>query len=131
MGAKSAIPLHCIRAGSLTTANPPVLLTLRAAASLLGVHPNTVRTHVTRGELPGTKVGHSWRFLETDLVAWIRQGYSVAARLEVGAQNKEALWHSGYVQDFFKSISKLRTERSLDALLERQTARRPKSIMTS
>jgi excisionase family DNA binding protein len=102
----------------LSAASPPALLSLRAAASFLGVHPNTVRAHVNRGRLPGTKVGRHWRFIETDLVAWIRQGYSEAARMRLGAREREAPWRAGNVQEFITSSSQALTERSLDALLE-------------
>jgi excisionase family DNA binding protein len=63
----------------------PVLLNLVAAASLLAVHPNTVRALVQKGRLPGAKVGRSWRFVEADLVAWIRCGYPEAARVQLSA----------------------------------------------
>ena len=33
------------------------LLTLKQAAARLGVHPNTLRTHVRRGIVPGAKIG--------------------------------------------------------------------------
>ncbi|QNM83295.1 helix-turn-helix domain-containing protein [Sphingomonas sabuli] len=105
-------------------------LTLKAAASLLGLHPNTVRDQVRRGIIPGAKIGRNWRFLEADLVAWIRAGYPEAARMQLSAQSKEALWHSGNVQEFTTSSSQARTERSLDALLERPTGKRPKNITT-
>ena len=50
-------------------------LTLKQAADLLKVHPNTVRTHALRGTIPAAKVGRDWRFLEEDLVSWVRNRY--------------------------------------------------------
>ena len=70
---------------SVPSNRPPATLSLRSAASLLGLHPNTVRAQVRRGIIPGTKVGRDWRFLEVDLVAWIRSGYSEAARVQLSA----------------------------------------------
>lgn len=81
-----------------STSGEPTTLSLRAAAALLGVHPNTVRAQVRRGILPGTKVGRSWRFLDADLVAWIRSGYPEAARMQLSALEREAIWHSTDVQ---------------------------------
>jgi excisionase family DNA binding protein len=108
----------------------PVLLTLRGAAALLGLHPNTIRYQVRRGIIPGTKVGRSWRFLEADLVAWIREGYPEAARVQLSALEREAIWHSTDVQASITSNSQARTEASLDALLEPRTAARRRNITT-
>src|SRR5258708_3420039 len=88
------------------------ILTLRGAASFLDLHPNTVRSQVRRGLLPGTKIGRNWRFLEDDLVAWLRQGYREAARVQLSALEKEAIWHSGNVREFITSSSQALTERS-------------------
>ena len=106
------------------------MLSLRAAAVLLGIHPNTVRSQVRRGLLPGAKVGRDWRFLKPDLVAWVRARYPEAARMQPGALEREAIWHSGNVQEFTTSSSRHLTERSLDELLERPTGRRPRNITT-
>ena len=108
-----------------------MMLSLREAAVFLGVHPNTVRSQVTHGLLPGAKVGRDWRFLESDLVAWIRSRYPEAARVQLSALEREAIWHSGNVQEFTTSSSQALTERSLDALLERPTGGRRRSTTTS
>ena len=97
------------------------VLTIREAAALLKVHPNTIRNLLAEGRIPVARVGRQWRFLEGELVAWIRSGYSAPARMQSGAQRKEALWHSGNVQENTTSSSQHLTERSLDALLERPT----------
>ena len=77
----------------------PVVLSLRSAASLLALHPNTVRAQVRRGIIPGVKIGRHWRFLEADLVAWIRSAYPEAARMQLSALEREAIWHSTDVQE--------------------------------
>lgn len=110
---------------------PAQFLTLRAAALLLRLHPNTVRTQACRGIIPGTKVGRHWRFIEADLVAWIRASYPEAARVQLGALEREATWHSTDVQASITSNSQARTEASLDALLEPTTAARRRNSMTS
>jgi excisionase family DNA binding protein len=107
-----------------------IFLSLAGAAALLKVHPNTVRARVREGRMPGAKVGRDWRFLEADLVAWMRLQYSDSARMQLSADQKEALWHSGNVQEFTTSSSQHLTERSLDALLERPTGKRPRRRTT-
>lgn len=109
---------------------PPRVMTLRAAAALLGVHPNTARAHVRRGTIPGTKVGRDWRFLEADLVAWIRARYPDAARVQPSALEREAIWHSTDVQASITSNSQARTEALLDALLEPRTGARRRNSTT-
>ena len=108
----------------------PKMLSLREAAAFLGVHPNTVRAQVRQGIIPGSKVGRDWRFLHDDLVAWIRSGYREAARVQLSALEREAIWHSTDVQADTMSSSQRRTEQALDDLLERPTGRRPKNITT-
>ena len=53
---------------SLDRAGQAEVLSLQETASFLELHPNTVRSLVREGRLPGTKVGRSWRFVEADLV---------------------------------------------------------------
>lgn len=43
------------------------LLTLREAASFLGLHARTVVAYVARGELRGRLIGRRWRFRQADL----------------------------------------------------------------
>ena len=73
---------------------PDRLLTIREVAALLKVHPNTVRNLIKAGTIPAARVGRQWRFVEAELVAWIRSGYPDAARTQPGASRKEAIWHS-------------------------------------
>lgn len=46
-------------------------MTVQEVAEYLNVDPKTVYRLVNRGELPGFKVGGSWRFQKDDLDAWI------------------------------------------------------------
>lgn len=49
-------------------AHEPVMLTTRGAASVLGVHPHTVRSWLVAGKLPGWKVGTRWRIARSVVV---------------------------------------------------------------
>jgi excisionase family DNA binding protein len=100
------------------------VLTLRGAAAFLKVHPNTVRTHARRRLIPATKVGRDWRFLEADLIAWIRSAYSGQAGLPPDPDVVEAIWHTGNLQSFTVPGSQALAERSLDALLARPAGKR-------
>ena len=48
-------------------------MTVHDVARYLNVDPKTVYRMVNRGDLPGFKVGGSWRFQKEDLDAWIEQ----------------------------------------------------------
>jgi len=51
------------------------LLDAVEAATLLRMHPNTLRMKARLGEIPGRHVGKYWRFRISDLNDWIgRQG---------------------------------------------------------
>jgi excisionase family DNA binding protein len=93
------------------------VLTLRGAAAFLKVHPNTIRTQVRRGLLPGAKVGRDWRFLEADLIAWMRLGYPQPGGRRSRVQEVSRCPSDG-AEDFIASTSQSAAERALDALLE-------------
>ncbi|SBV32657.1 putative DNA binding protein, excisionase family [uncultured Sphingopyxis sp.] len=110
----------------------PIVLDLQAAADLLHVHPNTLRSYAVSGLVPGAKIGRFWRFLACDLVAALRSRYPVRARMQPGASTKEAsLWHSGNVQKHIMSTSQARTEAELDTRLGRPTERKRRNTTTS
>jgi len=50
------------------------VLTAEETAELLRVSTKTVLTLARGGALPGTKVGRAWRFLRTDVVAYVHDG---------------------------------------------------------
>jgi len=54
-------------------------MTVQDVAQYLNVDPKTVYRMVNRGELPGFKVGGSWRFQKDDLDAWIAKQKLAAA----------------------------------------------------
>jgi len=50
---------------------PKTVLTVQQVAEYLSVDPKTVYRMVGRSELPGFKVGGSWRFRQEDIDRWI------------------------------------------------------------
>ena len=54
-------------------------MTVQDVANYLNIDPKTVYRLVNRGELPGFKVGGSWRFQKEDLDAWIAKQKETAA----------------------------------------------------
>lgn len=99
-------------------------LTLKQVADLLKVHPNTVRTHAIRGTIPAAKVGRDWRFLEEDLVAWIRDRYPEGYRRAPRAHADHMEGESARAIDTAIADPQLVTERALDALLAKPTQKR-------
>lgn len=51
-------------------------LTLEEAARFLKVTSDWLRKEAKAKRIPGRKVGRLWRFLEEDLMVWVRQGYA-------------------------------------------------------
>lgn len=56
-------------------------MTVQDVAAYLNVDPKTVYRMVKRGDLPGFKVGGSWRFQKEDLDAWIAKQKEAATNL--------------------------------------------------
>ncbi|OGO92823.1 MAG: hypothetical protein A3F10_04840 [Coxiella sp. RIFCSPHIGHO2_12_FULL_42_15] len=68
-------------------------LDLAQAADFLGINKETARHRAAQGKLPGAKVGRAWRFLEEDLVTYLRSLYPDQASQGVNHRNK-TIWHS-------------------------------------
>lgn len=100
------------------------ILTLKQVADLLKVHPNTVRTHAMRGTIPAAKVGRDWRFVEEDLVAWIRARYPEGCSGGPHAPTQQMIARSVQRADMAIADPQLATERALDALLAKPTRKR-------
>lgn len=49
----------------------PEVLTREEVAKLLRLHPNVVVRWIRSRGLPATKIGNEWRFLRSQVVAWI------------------------------------------------------------
>ncbi|MCX7124155.1 MAG: helix-turn-helix domain-containing protein, partial [Gammaproteobacteria bacterium] len=69
-------------------------LSLPEAAKFLGIHKETARRLVACREVPAAKVGRSWRFLEEDLVTYLRSLYSNNASQSVVPNRSKTIWHS-------------------------------------
>lgn len=52
------------------------ILNILEAAQLLGAHKETIRRLVACGKIPGVKIGKGWRFIEQDLVLYMRSQYA-------------------------------------------------------
>ena len=59
-----------------------IAMTVQEVAKYLNVDPKTVYRLVNRGELPGFKVGGSWRFQKDDLDDWIARQKEAVAKKE-------------------------------------------------
>jgi excisionase family DNA binding protein len=53
-------------------AEEPEVLTADEAAELLRVSTKTILALAREGTLPGEKVGRAWRFVRSDLLAYVR-----------------------------------------------------------
>lgn len=51
------------------------ILTTEQIAELLQVSYETARRLLKAGKIPGTKIGRSWRVIESDLRSFIEAGY--------------------------------------------------------
>lgn len=47
-------------------------ITLRDAAKILGIHPNTCQQLTKRGKIPAQRIGRQWRYLASVLNEWRR-----------------------------------------------------------
>ena len=50
------------------------IMTLDEAAAYLRVHPRTLRTKASEGEVPAAKIGRVWRFHRLQLERWLMEG---------------------------------------------------------
>ena len=47
-------------------------INLTTAAELLQIHPDTLKKKTRAGEIPGRKLGRSWKFRMSELDAWAK-----------------------------------------------------------
>lgn len=50
-------------------------LNIDQAAEFLGAHKETIRRLAVMGKIPAAKIGKGWRFIEQDLVIFMRSNY--------------------------------------------------------
>lgn len=55
--------------------NNELLISINKAASVLGVHPNTVRSMARQGILPARKFGRQWRIHRERFEKWVDRSY--------------------------------------------------------
>lgn len=53
--------------------NEPEIMTLEEVAEYLRVSERTVYDWIQKGEIPGGKIGTSWRFKRSDIVEWVNR----------------------------------------------------------
>lgn len=69
-------------------------LNIDEAAEFLGAHKETVRRLAVTGLIPGAKVGRGWRFIEQDLVTYMRNKYSTCDASQGVNMRSIDIWHS-------------------------------------
>ncbi|QDQ40269.1 helix-turn-helix domain-containing protein [Legionella geestiana] len=64
------------------------------AAQFLGAHKETIRRQAACGELPAVKIGRGWRFIEQDLVTYMRSRYAgvVTSQGAVNVKRSSKKW---------------------------------------
>ncbi len=99
-------------------------LDLEEAAEFLGLHPNTLQERAKAKEIPGAKIGKNWRFIDVDLIAYLRSQYAASSN---ESENKKCHSTSGVK----RGGSILRTRVSeFDEALGLQTRKRPSASTT-
>ena len=61
-------------------------LSVDEIAAHLGVNPDTIYKWITRKKMPGHKVGRLWKFLASEVDAWVKGGH---AREDVSADTPD------------------------------------------
>jgi excisionase family DNA binding protein len=51
-------------------------LSVDEIAAHLGVNPDTIYKWITRKKMPGHKVGRLWKFLASEVDAWVKGGHA-------------------------------------------------------
>jgi len=70
--AESSLPeRRTVKRGARWQGELESVLTITEVAQILRVHPATVYRVVRRGELPGFKIGNSWRINKASLDLWL------------------------------------------------------------
>lgn len=67
-------------------------LNIEQAAKFLGAHKETVRRLVASGKLPGVRIGRGWRFIEQDLVIYMRSKYPGGVTSQGAVSRRDKQW---------------------------------------
>ena len=92
---------------------------VKTASEWLGMTPNALREKAKAGKVPGFKVGKEWRFLELDLLEFVRGQYK-----SCHSSNAKTRRTGG-------SISSRPMARELESLLARTIGGKPKNTTTN
>jgi excisionase family DNA binding protein len=65
------------------------ILTVREVAALLKINEKTAYKLAAKGELPGFRVGGSWRFDRGEIESWIRQESAKRGKVDDCAPKNE------------------------------------------
>lgn len=101
-------------------------LDLEAAAALLGIHPTTLQARAKCGVIPGAKVGKEWRFLDVDLVEYLRSQYP-ANRRESCQSTNAAVRGGSIFRTKAKELDSLLTPKSAKKRNDSTTKSKPNS----
>ena len=82
-------------------------LTLQEVAEFLKIHPVTLGLKARSGEIPGSKIGKSWVFVDVDLIEYIRAQYKWQDLQ--GEQVEVSQCHSSKVKIYLTGGSRLPT----------------------
>ncbi|MFP1844404.1 helix-turn-helix domain-containing protein [Lonsdalea quercina] len=98
------------------------VLTVSEIASLLKVHPQTIKSLVTKGVLPATDIGfgtrHKYRFVKSACLAAMSNTINTP-RVNAGDMTESKPCQSNSVTAYGTATSRRQMERELDALLKR------------
>ncbi|MCX7118209.1 MAG: helix-turn-helix domain-containing protein [Legionellales bacterium] len=67
-------------------------LNINHAAEFLGAHKETVRRLAANGVIPAVKIGRGWRFLQDDLVIYMRSKYARAVTSQGAVHRSNKPW---------------------------------------
>ncbi len=82
-------------------------MSLTEAALFLGAHKETIRRLAAKNEIPGVKIGRSWRFIESDLVSYMRNQYAKPDASQGAISRSNETWR--FTKEVKRGGSALRT----------------------
>jgi excisionase family DNA binding protein len=79
-----ALMVRAVRKAGAAASGPPAaeVLTREAVARLLDIHPTVVSRYVKELGLPGIRMGGEWRFLRSEVMAWLTKQQRLEGKKE-------------------------------------------------
>ena len=103
-------------------------LTLQEAARFLKIHPVTLGEMARNAQVPATKIGKCWVFIDIDLIDHIRSHY---ARQTLQGEQEKSLCHSiNEKTRLFGGLKSPATDELYRKALERPTKAKPRNSTT-